>query len=810
MVPARRHYAAIFLVSLSLLVLEIAVARILSVALYSHYAFVAVSLAMFGLGVSSLVVYLLPTHFSSERVDEHVVGYTRLFAVSVGICVAVFLQIPIVQSLSASGFLTLSLAYTVLAIPFFFGGVCIALLMTHFSAHIGSIYWADLFGASVGCLVVVVMMQILPAPQVALVAAGLAAIVSFGIARASGTPTGRADYATLSAVTILLFVGATTDLMTMRYVKNWDEVYADYESWNAFSRVAAFEVEQNAAQVVPLKEMAEFYDGDEYPDTMMLDIDGAAWTPMMNYDGNPESIQFLKESVLYAAHHIRPDTDVLIIGTGGGRDLLAAVAFEQPSILGIELNPLMRHVVQDRYGEYSGRPYTQSNVNVIVDEARSRLHQIDKKFGIIQLSLIDTFSLNAAGGFVFSENNLYTRQAFQQYFRHLEPDGILSITRYFVEQYPVEILKTLNLMRAAWGAEGVRSIDDRVLVLKLGMSCTVLMKKTPYTEAELALVDAMIKEHGFQILFGPGRWVGHQEVVDVIRAPDPEAFAAAYPYRIEAPTDDKPFFFSFLRGRLETVPTLQEDPFQFLRLWNDAINLVYMLIAVVTTLATIFFFGPLLLLARRGIGDGGSEVHVVSTMAYLLYFALLGYGFMMIEIPLLQQFILFLGYPVYALAVVLFALLLFSGTGSLITTRFSDDPRAALTKVLLAIVAVSLVYAYGLPTVIEQLLGSSIVMKIPITVVLLAPIGLLLGMAYPLGIGVLREESESLVPWAWGMNGAMSVVASVLATFIGSRVGFTVALLTGIAAYGVGLACIAFTSKGANSAEDSEASAQSA
>jgi len=168
---------------------------------------------------------------------------------------------------------------------------------------------------------------------------------------------------------------------------------------------------------------------------------------------------------------------------------------------------------------------------------------------------------------------------------------------------------------------------------------------------------------------------------------------------------------------------------------------------------------------------------------------------MMIEIPLLQQFILFLGYPVYALAVVLFALLLFSGTGSLLTTRFTGDPRANLSKTLVAIVGTSLVYAYGLPMVIDQFLGISIAMKIPIAVFLLMPVGLLLGMAYPLGISLLRSESESLVPWAWGMNGAMSVVASVLATFIGSRLGFTVALLTGVSAYGLGLACIAFAGR---------------
>ncbi|MFP6656194.1 MAG: hypothetical protein VCB25_11250, partial [Myxococcota bacterium] len=640
MAPARRHYAAIFLISAALLVLEISVARILSVALYSHYAFVAISLAMFGLGVSSLVVYLLPNHFTRERVDEHVVGYTRLFSISAAISIAVFLQIPIVQSLSTAGFASLTLAYAVLAVPFFFGGVCIALLMTHFSAHIGSIYWADLFGASIGCLVVVGLMQILPAPLVALVAASLGAIVSVLIARSAGARFGRADFLTVTAVAVLLVLGATTELMTMRYVKNWDHAYADYEAWNAFSRISAFDIDPNAAQVVPLKNPASFYDGDEYPETMMLDIDGAAWTPMMNYKGDLESIQFLKESVLYAAHHIRPDSDVLIIGTGGGRDLLAAAAFKQPSILGIELNPLMEHIVQERYGEYSGKPYTLPNVEVIIDEARSRLHQIDREFGVIQLSLIDTFSLNAAGGFVFSENNLYTRQAFQQYYRHLTDDGILSITRYFVNSYPVEILKTLNLMRAAWAAEGVDTIHDRVIVLRSGMNCTILVKKSKFTPEELSVVDGLVKDYGFSVPYGPGRWVVDPDILELVLGSDPEAFTAAYPYRIEAPTDDRPFFFSFLRGRLDTVPTLSEDPFQFLRLWNDAISLVYMLIAVVSTLATIFFLGPLILLARRGVGD----VQVTTTMAYLLYFAALGYGFMMIEIPLLQQLILFLGY----------------------------------------------------------------------------------------------------------------------------------------------------------------------
>jgi hypothetical protein len=232
------------------------------------------------------------------------------------------------------------------------------------------------------------------------------------------------------------------------------------------------------------------------------------------------------------------------------------------------------------------------------------------------------------------------------------------------------------------------------------------------------------------------------------------------------------------------------DPFNFIRMWNDALVLMYMLITVVTVIAVLFFFAPLLTF--------GSRPHrVPATVAapLLLYFACLGYGFLMVEIPLLQRFVLFLGYPVYALAVVLFALLLFSGLGSLFSGRFDADARGSLRIVLSAIVVVALVYLVAVPPIIETLLGRSIAFRIAVTVALLAPIGLLLGMAYPLGITVLRGYGEELVPWAWALNGVMSVVASVISTFIGSRIGFSAAFLTGVGAYAVGLAAITFATR---------------
>jgi hypothetical protein len=586
-------------------------------------------------------------------------------------------------------------------------------------------------------------------------------------------------------IVAMVGVGVSTNLLEMRYIKSWNFRYADHEAWNAFSRISAIQ-----SDPIPKDSSLLDYAGDDY---MNLDIDGAAWTPMMGWDRDVDSIQFLRKDVQFAVHHLKSDADILIIGTGGGRDILAALAFGQPLVQGLEINPLMRYMVEDHYGDYTGRPYTYPGVNVIIDEARSRLHQIERKFDVIQLSLIDTFSLNAAGGFVFSENHLYTKEGFQQYYRHLSDDGILSLTRYFVDSYPLEILRVLALVRSAWAAEGVPSIADHVLVVRKGIGITVLAKRSPYTAAEVAAFVAATRDFNIQVAYGKGQPTMHPEIGTIIETPDLEAYTSAHPYRIAAPTDDQPFFFSFLRGRITEMPYVAPgaDPFPFLEMWNEALSVMYMLIAVVVTAATVCFFGPLLLLARRG-----GDVPIGRTSAYLLYFACLGYGFMMIEIPLLQRLILFLGHPVYALAVVLFALLLFSGAGSLLTGRFEDPARSRLMQVLAAILVTALLYAWALPPIVSRFLAAAIFVKIPMTVILLAPLGLLLGMAYPLGIRVLREESEGLVPWAWAMNGAASVVASVLATFIATRVGFTAALLTGILSYALGLGCIALTARG--------------
>jgi spermidine synthase len=540
---------------------------------------------------------------------------------------------------------------------------------------------------------------------------------------------------------------------------------------------------QDPAQILPLAGPLAGRAGDQYPKTMVLDIDGGAWAPMTHFTGDFGPLQFFRRSILYAVHHLRPNAAVLIIGAGAGRDILGAKVFGQPSVLGLELNPLMRRTVQEDLAEFSGRPYTLPGVEVIVDEARSRVHSLpEQQFNIVQLSLIDTFTLNASGGLVFSENYLYTLEAFREYFRHLKDDGIFVVTRYYAPQYPVELLRLAGMARAAWEAEGVARPADCIVILGQAMNFTVLAKRTPYTADELTKVEQIAADNGMDVLYRPGlAGPGYASVGTLLTTDDFDGFVDSYPFLISPPTDDLvllPSCAAHGGGQFPTLPAIR-----WFSCWAGVRSLMYLLVAVVTALAVVFFFGPLLLTGR----ERAQRPAALVAAPLLLYFACLGYGFMMVEIPLLQTFILFLGYPVYALAVVLLSLLLFSGIGSLLSARFADDAGRALVRVLIAILVLGVVYLGVVPLVIKSLLGIPVPVRIVTTAILLAPIGLVLGMAFPLGITVLRSYSEELVPWAWGLNGALSVVASVLAIFLGSRFGFSSAFVTGLVAYGVGL-----------------------
>lgn len=768
---------------MGLLVCELSFARTLSVALLSHYAFVAISLAMFGLGLASLVVYLRPARFPIASVDVQLAEALGRFGMWAALGQVIFLHIRVRQEVSLEGFATLGLAYLALATPFFFAGLCITLVFTHFSSAIGRLYAADLIGASLGCMAAVIMLAILPAPMLPLVVGATASGIALVLARGLGVRN-RKPIVRFAVAAVILVLGVGTDFARMRYIKTWDNFYSEYEVWNVFSRISVIpNPKLLGPMTLPLRRPANEYPADRYLASKWLDIDGTAWTPMFNYDRNPERVAFLRESAIYSAHAVKKNARVLIIGTGGGRDIIAAKeAWGQPSVTGIELNPLMQHIVQERFGDYSGRPYTLPGVNVVIGEGRSMLSGLPDKFDVIQLSLVDTFAAGAAGGFVFAENYLYTTEAFREYFQHLAPGGVLSMSRYFVGGYPLEMMRTIRMTAAAWAAEGEEA-GASMVVFSQGPVATMLAKRGAWTPDELATIDKFAADNNIAIVYDPRGWKpGTPEVLN-LRGVSERYYDS--PILTTAPTsDDAPYFFQFIRWPLEREG---EDPMRMIHIGNEALGLMALLLGTVSVLAMAFFIGPLVVFAREGVSRDRT------TIGLLAYFVGLGFGFMMIEIPILQRLVLFLGHPVYSLAVGLFSLLLFCGLGSLLSERIIRQPAAAAPWLGAAIVATALLYAGGLPLLVSHGLELAPITRVLTTIVLLAPIALLLGMAYPLGIRILREHDERLVPWAWGLNGATSVVASVSSVFVGAQAGFTWALLMGTATYALGFLILTMT-----------------
>jgi spermidine synthase len=668
-------------------------------------------------------------------------------------------------------------------VPFFFAGLCVTIVFTHFSSAIGRLYAADLIGASLGCLAAVLMLAVLPAPVLPLVVGVVATVAALALTPRDH-PLRRPAAVRVGVTVLLLALALGAGTARMRYVKSWNNFYSEYEAWNVFSRVSVIpNPKLIGPHTLPLRHPPDFYTADRFPPSKWLDIDGTAWTPMFHYDGNPASVDFLRESAIYAAHAVRPNARVLIIGTGGGRDILAAKAYGQPSVTGIEINPLMAHIVQERFGDYSGRPYTLPGVTVLLGEGRSMLAGLRDTFDVIQLSLVDTFAAGAAGGFVFSENYLYTTEAFREYFRHLAPGGVLSMSRYFVAGYPLEMMRLVRMTAAAWTAEGVANPGKNIVVLGQGTVATLLARREPWTAEELTVLDRLAAENGMAGVYDPRAYRPGTPEVLALRGVNAR-YRDSATLTTAPTTDDAPYFFQFIRWPLTRQG---EDPMRMVHVGNEALGLMVVLLGTVTVLALAFFVAPLVLLARDRVSRDRR------TLALLAYFVSLGFGFMMVEIPVLQRLVLFLGQPVYSLAVGLFSLLLFCGLGSLASERLVRHPAPAAPWLGAAIVGASLLYAAGLPVLVERLLGDAATVRVIVAVAVLAPIGLLLGMAYPVGIRILREHDESLVPWAWGLNGATSVVASVAAVFVGAQAGFTWALLLGSATYALGFLILTMT-----------------
>jgi len=795
--PTLSQLAGVFVLSLALLLCELVLVRIFSVTLWYHFAFMAVSVALLGFAAGGVQVSLQPD--TPEAASGPVLARTaRRFALGMLLSLLVLFGVPFIYRISLGALMSLLLIYAGAALPFFFAGALLAILFRAHPRSIGSLYAADLCGAGAGALLAVPLLDTLSAPTALLFAATLGAIASILLSRGSDSTTWRKDLvrgATLAAGLLLLVVlGQTTSLLRIDFSKNLVERGVVYEKWNALSRISVRD------GGTPTWGTSPSYDGPK-PESKWMVIDSDAGTPITRWDGDPTSVSALAFDITAFVHHVVRSNRVLIIGPGGGRDVLTALLMGARQVTGVEINPAIVGTVRHVFADWAGRLYDDARVRIVVHEGREYLRRTPEHFDLIQASLIDTWAASAAGAYVFSEANLYTRQAFSEYLERLSDEGILSVSRWHFKDLPTETLRTTALAVRCLLDRGVQNPGMHILVVKLkswdwadrlqeprdGIG-TILVKRTPFRPDEIERAQQAANKLGFTMLYSPGG-LSDPEFERLIDGRDPEGFASAYPVDISPPSDERPFFFYTLRlhqlSRWIGSQRIEQGVMQ-----NNvrAVFVLFALFVITLAMSVVFLVWPLL---RRRTDASAPPLHA------LAYFAAIGLAFILIEMPLIQRLILYLGHPLYALSVALSGLLVGAGIGSLLSSRLRLATARWGLLVLLAAVAFA---AFVSPALLGATLGLPTPARIGLALTGLLALGMMCGIPFPLGIRLLGDAGARWIPWMWAVNGAFSVLATVLATTLAMTWGFAAPFATGLVAYVVATA-LAFRARWQPNAE---------
>jgi hypothetical protein len=762
------------LIAFATLLLEVDLTRIFAVTLWYYFGFVAISLALLGTGAAGVLCYLNPERWTGERHLQNMGGFALALAALTPLVVWMHLASDFssyaLDQLRFFFWLTFQMIW--FFVLFFCAGMVISIALFRYRDRIGRLYFYDLVGASLGSLAVIFLLYQVSAPAVAFAvsAAALLAALAFLAPIARTSTSGVIAALALAAVA----AGAFNDrlgLLEVGTVKSYDatgiqsiEQDKVYEQWSPVSRVAVF-----APQA--------YRSGRE---RMRVTNDAGAPTTLHRFSGDWAEADWTLTAPSNAGLHLRPGGDSLIIGSGGGMDVLSALRFGNRSITAVEINPVIAGLVKGRYADYIGRIFDDPRVTLHVQEGRNFAAGSPDHYDLITITMIDSWAGAAAGAYMFSENTLYTYEAVRDYYAHLKDDGILSISRYYRWD---EALRVVNTYLDFLSDQGVADPAAQILVLverpRAYRRATLLLRKGPFTEQEVRSVAALAGANEYRVVHAP--FALDQELLDtrsqgrhfraVVDASREERAQLIAEHRrdVSPSTDDRPFFFFMDRFRDLWSPDLTEHPARRL-----ALPMLYFVFALFALLAVLTIFVPIRMrndLAIRGIPE---------RTRYLLYFAGIGVGFMLVEISLIHRLTVYLGHPTYSFVVVLFSILLASGIGSLLSERIRLMRLPAILAGIVLLVALTALLVYDRLTTLMSL---AFPLRVLLSIALLLPIGLLLGMCFPLGIRWARQAHDHLIPWSWAVNGVFSVFAAAASLVVAINFGLKTMMLAGAACY---------------------------
>ncbi len=784
----RRLLIATFLVSASALGYEILLMRVLSIVQWHHFAYMIISLALLGYGASGTFVALFRKRF--ERYFDAAFSISALaFAVAMPACLLIAQRVPF-NALEIvwepRQFLNLSAIYLLLFLPFFFAATCIGAAFTVRREQIRRIYFADLLGAGLGAVMILAVLFVLVPQHSLFVLTGLATLASVLVAVIS--PARRA-LITAQAVWLALLVAPLPD-------RWFDLRLSEYKGLNQALEVIDAEIIGRsssplglltvvASPTVPFRHAPglSFATRHVPPEQLGVFTDGDAMSAINRYGGDVGALAYLGDTTAALPYALLDSPSVLVLGAGGGTDVLLALYHGARHVDAVELNPQMSRLVAETHADFAGRLYDDPRLALHAREARGFVAQSDARWNLIHIGLLDSFAASGAGVQSLNESYLYTVEGLGEYVAHLEPGGLLAITRW-LKLPPRDGIKLFATAAEALRRAGIEDPGLHLAMIRSWNTTTLIVSDGALRDADITKIRAFAGERFFDVVFYrdmPRHDANRYNVLDepwlhdaalAVLGPNADSFYSDYKFHVRPATDDRPYFFHFFKwASFGEVLGLRHRGGAGLIEWGYLILVATVVQAIIAGLLLVLL--PLARVRRSW--------PATTTRRMGSYFLLLGFAFLFIEIAFIQKFVLFLSHPLYSVAVVLSAFLVFAGIGSGLSDRVMK--RSPITHPVVAIVVISALYLVLLPLVFRLFIGASDGVRVAVSAALIAPLAFFMGMPFPQGLKRLADSAPGFIPWAWGINGFASVVAATLATLLAIETGFTVVLGLALAMY---------------------------
>jgi spermidine synthase len=769
---------AVFLVCASTVMYEVALTRLLSVISWYYLAFVSVAMAMFGMTAGAIFVQLRPGRFSEEQISRRLTQASLGMAISLPVCLLMMLAIPIDTFVSLESLFSYLLFSTIIAVPFFFSGIVVCLSITRTRFPIGATYSADLVGAATGCAVSVVLLKFLDAPSAIFAISALPFLAA--ACYCFRTKDDRFCIRLLGGALLMAVLAGLNSSTTHGIQPLWSKGARDRrngllaEIWNPISMVRVRRPPTSHGS--PWMWGPSPHMPDVSVETLTLDIDNDAGTPMTRYQGNLKDFAFLRYDVTSIATQLRAGGSAAIIGLGGGRDALAALVSGFHRVVGIDVNSAVVEVITRRFAWFSGFD-KMPGLEIQCDEARSYLSRSEERFDVIQASLVDTWAATSAGSMSLSENSLYTVDAWKIFYEHLNPGGLITFTRFYTEP---ELFQSYRLFSLAWAtllSEGVQNPGENIALVSSGTVATLIVSNQRLSPEDLQKLQSIAQTMSFTMLYLPGEPAHIPELQRVAAAKtlgDLSNLRYLEAFDFSPVYDTSPFFFNSLR--LRNIP-------QFLRHGAKGGNARASLFILSFMLSALILVFAVVLLPLKWLRAATQQDNIVP-WGGVIYFVSIGLSFTFVEIAMMQQLSIFLGHPIYSLVVVLAGIILFTGIGSLASERFGTVSSLAIRLPALLSCIVIVAHAVAVLPVIHGAASATLYKRVALSLALIAPCGLTMGFCLPAGLRWMKTLGRSeYLPWVWALNGAASVLASFLAVLLSMETSISTSMFFGAALY---------------------------